>query len=321
MIKLFILFLLPLSLLNASKILSYNIYDRTDRADVMITFDTPYEGVIRQSVTRSKIIIKLQDASIESPKIKKVSSKFLHSITITPMKNQTQIVASVPSSVKLIASKTADAYGLRLRFASKTAKKQTSKQTAATNIIHKANTQANPLSNLPTKKDDGMSTSYYIVVTILVIGVFILFFIKKRMVQKGITPPQNSPWLFQEASKTKTTDQVAKGEVPPSTSQISIRFQKPINENNSVVMLDFGEQSYLVLIGKSNILLDKFTDNKPTTQEDFESILKSRHQELDEFLQVEENAGRSSQSQSSFASSNEALQAYKEKAGAISYES
>ncbi len=69
MIKYFLILALALSL-NAAKILSYNIYDRTDRVDVMITFDTPYDGIIKQSITKSKIIIKLQDASIESEKQK-----------------------------------------------------------------------------------------------------------------------------------------------------------------------------------------------------------------------------------------------------------
>jgi myo-inositol-hexaphosphate 3-phosphohydrolase len=118
MIRLLLIFLLPLAL-NASKILSYNIYDRTDRADVMITFDTPYEGVIKQNVSKSQIIIKLTDAKIESSKLKKLSSKFLNSISITPMSGYTQIVASVADSVTLKASKTSDSYGLRLRFSSK----------------------------------------------------------------------------------------------------------------------------------------------------------------------------------------------------------
>jgi hypothetical protein len=45
MIKYLLVFLLPITI-YASKILSYNIYDRTDRADIMITFDVPYDGVI-----------------------------------------------------------------------------------------------------------------------------------------------------------------------------------------------------------------------------------------------------------------------------------
>jgi len=312
MIKYLLLFLLPFSL-QASKILSYNIYDRSDRADVMITFDTPYSGVIKQSISKSKIIIKLSDTSIESSKIKNISSKFLHSITITPLSGQTQIVASVPASVKLIASKTSDAYGLRLRFTNALTQKKNIKSTPAST--------STSLTGLPTKKSDDMSTSYYIVVTILIIGILILFILKKKMTNKNIQNQQN-PWLFQENQdnkqtqkntekpQTKTTDAATTN----NTNDISIRFQKTLNEKNSVVMLDFGVQSYLVLMGANNILLDKFTDDKPTTQKDFESILQNRHQELDDFLRVE-SSNNSKKSQP-----KEALQAYKEKAASILYE-
>jgi len=132
MTKFLLLFLLPFSLF-ASKILSYNIYERTDRADVMLTFDTPYTGQIKQSISKSKIIIKLEDATIESPKIKKVSSRYLHSLTITPINNKTLIVASIAPSTRLIASKTSDGYGLRLRFTDKIAVK--SSTATATNAI------------------------------------------------------------------------------------------------------------------------------------------------------------------------------------------
>ncbi len=302
MIKYLLLFLLPLSLF-ASKILSYNIYDRTDRVDVMITFDTPYEGVIKQSTTSSKIIIKLEDASIESSKVKNLSSKFLHSLTITPMSGYTQIVASVPSSVRLQASKTSDAYGLRLRFTTLSA---TSK-TAAT--AQNKSTEQNPLASLPTKQSDNLEQSYYIVIAILIIGIAILLFIKKR-----VNPTQakqlNSPWLFKEVQPAKPVPTAQAEDLKSTQSDnksVSIRFQKALDSENTVVMLDFGKQSYLVLMGKSNILLDKFTENRPSTQEDFESILQNRHQELDDFLHAKNET-------------KEPLQAYKERAASILYE-
>ncbi len=317
MIRLVLVFFLSLSFLHASKILSYNIYDRTDRADVMLTFDTPYEGVIKQSVTKTKIIIKLEGTSIESSRVKKVSSKFLHSITITPLKNQVHIVASVPQGTKLVASKTSDAYGLRLRFVDKNQVQKNKNLTGSTT------TSNNPLAALPTKKGSDMGASYYIVVGILIVGLLILFVLRKRMIANGFKPKEGNPWLFQENTNTRVAQKPKQQQKQAQkTSQeinpISIRFQKSIDNATSVVMLDFGEQAYLVLLGKSNILLDKFTDNKPTTQEDFESILKSRHQELDEFLQVE-NQEYKENTNASFNSSQEALQAYKERAGAISY--
>ncbi|MCK9491193.1 MAG: hypothetical protein M0Q24_03800 [Sulfurimonas sp.] len=291
MIRLLLIALLPL-VLNASKILSYNIYDRTDRADVMITFDTPYEGVIKQSVSNSIITIKLTDANIESFKTKKLSSKFLHSLSITPMSGYTQIVASVAPSVELQASKTSDSYGLRLRFHlnSPTSSTQT-KAPIPTN---------NPLALLPTKQDSGMSQSYYIVIAILIIGILILIYLKKKMAPKET---KQNKWAYNSSTSNSTKMQ----ETPKFDENVSIRFQKSIDNSSSVVMLDFGEQSYLVLMGSNNILLDKFTDNKPATQDEFESILRNRQEDLERLLSPRKE-------------SKEPLQAYKERAASISYE-
>jgi len=292
MIKLLLLFTIPFYL-HASKILSYNIYDRTDRVDVMITFDTPYEGIIKQSVNNSTITIKLQDAFIESPKIKHLSSKYISSISITPMQDYTQIIAEVPPSVNLQASKTSDAYGLRLRFTANVLSSTAQAQSKAP--------ASSSLNSLPTKKSDDLSQSYYIVLTILILGILTLFYIKKK-----IKTPQNRQvqpsWLFKENNEPQK--EIVQQQNP---NNVTIRFQKALNSQNSVVMLDFGEQSYLVLMGKSNILLDKFTGERPVTEDDFNSILQSRHKELDSFLNNDSDY-------------KESLRAYKEKAASISYE-
>jgi len=290
MIKFLLIFIIPFTLYG-SKILSYNIYDRTDRADVMITFDTPYEGTIKQSIGKSKIIIKLEGSKIESSKLKQLSSKFLHSLNITPMLGYTQIVAHVPPSIVLKASKTSDAYGLRLRFTNKlTTKNNTNKEISTNSILA-----------LPTKQDTNMSKSYFVVIIVLIIGIGILFYLRQKVLPKQNSKKINA-WSFKDTQKPTTITKDI------NTENVSIRFQKSINEDNSVVMLDFGEQSFLVLMGKSNILLDKYTDNKPTSQEDFETILQSRHEELDQFLKVED------------ISTQEPIQAYKERAASIKYE-
>jgi len=308
MIKLFILFLLPISLFS-SKILSYNIYDRTDRVDIMITFDTPYTGKIKQNITKSMIAIKLEDASIESAKLKQLSSKYIRSLSITPMSQYTKIIASVPEGVILKASKTADAYGLRLRF--------TTKQSSIKNSSFAKSTTQNKLSNLPTKKENDISQSYYIVIFIMMIGVLTLFIIKKKITPNTIKDQKikqkkaSTSWLFKENKQesTKTKEPLS------DNGDVKIRFQKTIDERNSVVMLDFGEQSYLVLMGNSNVLLDKYTDNKPSTQSDFETILQDRHKELDDFLQNKDTRDTVND-----IAKKEPLQAYKERAAAILYE-
>lgn len=292
MIRYLIIFLIPL-LLSASKILSYNIYDRSDRVDVMITFDTPYDGTIKQRVDEGAITIKLENTSIESSKIKQLTSKYIKSVTITPMQGYTQIVAQVPPSVTLQASKTSDAYGLRLRFATSippTMQEQKEAQNPATNT-------------LPTKKEDDISSSYYIVITLLIVGIIALLIIKKRVAQPMQKKQPTASWLFKE----QTPMEHKEVEQQMNASNVAIRFQKPLDSENSVVMLDFANQSYLVLMGKGNIILDKFTENIPTSQDDFNSILQSRHKELESFLNSDKPV-------------KEPLQAYKEKAASILYE-
>lgn len=290
--KFLLLVLLPF-LLYGSNILSYNIYDRSDRVDVMITFDTPYAGTIKQSTSSKNIIIKLEEAKIESAKSKKLSSNFLQAITITPMAGYTQIVASVPPSVELQASKTSDAYGLRLRFSTATTQKQTTQ-----------NQNTNPLTGLPTKPETEIPQSYYLVIAFLMFAIIILFVLKRKIAAQPQKGAEQNSWLFknQKSSSLKSSAPIS------SDKDVSIRFQKAIDSNNSVVMLDFGEQSYLVLMGANNILLDKFTDDKPVSQSEFETILQNRHQQLDAFLQVDTKPKQ------------EPLQAYKEKASSISYD-
>lgn len=317
MIKFFLIFLVPYSI-YAAKILNYNIYDRTDRVDIMVTFDEPFKGIIKQSKKHSKIIIKLYDAEIDSSKIKKLSTKFIRSITITPMFEYTQIVVNVPSSVSLIASKTSDSYGLRLRFTEKNSiyKKDILDRKQIVETKKKKETldelkEDEPLS-LPTKGETVISKGYYITIFLLLIGIVILLLLKKRLIFKKDTNNIN-PWLFKEnttKSEKKSSNQPM--QEPPVTDKktlnnVSIRFQKEIDDNNSVIMLDFGKDSYLILLGNGNILLDKFTDEQPNTQQDFEEILQARSMELNQLIKEPKDEVK------------EPLQAYKERASSIAY--
>lgn len=277
-----LLLLLPL-LLFGSKILSYNVYERSNRVDVMLTFDTPFEGKLSQVTRNNQIILKLKGASIEAPKIKNINTSYLHKMTITPINSHTEIILQTANNVSMSASKTSDAYGLRLRFikgspVAKTAKKETSPVTG--------------LSSLPTKAANEFNNSYYIVIAVLLIGIIIMLWLKKKM---GIpTAKGKQPWLFKGGVKKEG---------------ISVRFQKPLDPKNRVVMLDYEGHSYLVVIGTSNVLLDKYNGDKPiSTQSEFDKILDDNRTELDSYLQLDKS------------DDIEPLQSYKEKASAQIHE-
>ncbi|HEX5711226.1 MAG TPA: hypothetical protein VFX68_07740 [Sulfuricurvum sp.] len=274
--KKIILLLLLGTALFGSKILSYNVYDRHDRVDIMLTFDTPYEGVLRQNQQENIITIKLEEASIDAPINKNIHSAYLENITITPTDEQLQITAKVKNGVILQASKTSDSYGLRLRFSPPAS-------------VSELSSQENPdRLALPTKNASEFERSYYVVIGILVVGIIILFWLKRSIAQKTTAMQSQpvTPWLSSFTSKKRplTNTTIPVGNI--ESGGVQIRFQKTLDAAHSVAMLDFGTQSYLVLLGNNTILLDKFQDNIPVNQNDFETLLQSKHRELDGFFQI-----------------------------------
>lgn len=271
-----LLLLLPF-LLFGSKILSYNVYERSNRVDVMLTFDTPFDGKLSQIKQNNKIILKLEGASIEAPKIKNISTSYLHKMTLTPIASHTEVILQTASSVNMSASKTSDAYGLRLRFTKgvPASKASTTKTSSFLDTV-----------GLETKNDSEFNNSYYVVIAILMLGIIIMLWLKKKM--GPVAAKGKQPWLFKGS---------------PKKEGISVRFQKPLDPKNRVAMLDFEGQSYLVLLGNSNILLDKYSQGKPVrTQNEFDKILDDNKAELDSYLQLDNS------------DDIEPLQSYKEKA-------
>ena len=284
-----LLLLFTTATLLASNILNYDVYDRSNRVDVMFTFDTPYQGVIKETRENSKIILRLSDLSIQTAKVKNINSHFISKLTITPLQNYTQIVAYVTPGINLQVSKTADEYGLRLRFLPHT--------TAPTqnNILSK--TGANNLSALPTQQGLGIPTNYYIVVSLLLIAVIFMFILKRKLDKKTDTKnslkPQKNKWFFKE--KTDAHD-----------DNLSVRFTKKIDQTTNVMMIDYGDFNYLVLNGTSSVLLDKFENNKPVSKNNFDELLQEHTNEIEQLLHIQKEQ-------------EEPFQTYKEKASSIAY--
>ena len=290
-----LLLLVTILPLFGAKILSYNVYERDSGVDMMITFDTPYSGLIKRHDATNKIIIKLADASIESPKIKSVDSRLIKEFTITPMLKETQIIVTLKKAVSLKVSKTTDAFGLRLRFLDKAL--TTKEPISALDSTTKEGTSI--LSNLPTKSSPTLTPRYITVVLILFIMVIALFILKKR-VTSTTTPPK---WFALQKSKK---------------DDVSIRFQKAIDSKNRVVMLDVGEQSYLMVVGNSNLLLDKFDSGAVVKESEFESVLDAKRGELDKMLQID-SAKVDPLTPSKTKSSDDPLYSYKQKASNLDF--
>jgi len=105
----------------------------------------------------------------------------------------------------------------------------------------------NKLSPMP--KESFSFTRYFIVVGILIILAIILLFIKKR----GFN-----------------------AKLPALKSEMRVLSQKFIDAKNKVVLFEYQNKKYLMLIGNTNILLDVFDENfkVPKNEIEFDEMLK-----------------------------------------------
>jgi hypothetical protein len=284
--KLIITLLLLGSTLFASNILSYKVYDRSDRTDLLLTFDTPFNGRISQKKALNKTTLLLYNANYTKQVEKSLPSHFISSFSIIPQNKRTALVLTLQKDTQFKVSKTVDNYGLRLRFyKSKTA-------TASSKTVTSQNLPSSSISStLPTQTTGVSNDKYILVVVILLLAVVGLFVIKRKMDKKG----SGGGWLFKNQ--------------PAPFENFNILFQKPIDNVNKVVLLEVNQRQYLVVLGNSHLLLDTFVDKQNIDQEGFESILQENQQELDSYMQIDNTK------------STDPLQSYKDKASIEAYRS
>lgn len=273
-----------------SQILGYNIYDKHNLVDIVFTFDTPFEGTLRQNTQGNTIIIKLEGASISAQMEKTIASDYLQNLQLIPSGNEVQVVATVANGVILQASKTSDSYGLRLRF------------TSAVPAGAK-DTNSNGFS-----LDTAMINQITLVLlALLVIGFGFLFWVKRPVKTPSILSDETvseSKWSTLDPSDLASITTGTPLSNTSASDELHIRFQKTLDPVHSVAMLDYGTQSYLVLLGNNALLLDKYQENVPITQLEFETLLRTKHHELDHFFQLT-------------STQDDSFDSYKEKASGI----
>lgn len=262
-LKIFFLVGILLNILNADMI-KYNIYERKNRVDIMISFDQKFTSKISQIKKKRESVIKLHNTTFHSSVSKEFTNHLIKSFEIKPFKNRVEIKIKNDKDFLLSASKTIDGYGLRIRITDQNTPKTELNTPAVIQKVKLINKKVDP-SSVSTDY-----SSYYIVMGILLFIVIILWVIKKYLEKS------NYNWLGKKSQ----------------FDNIIIHFQKPIDTRNKSVLLEYNGVQYLVLIGANNILLDTFSlsndestvDNKKNSEfdnamrlgeEKFNTILKA----------------------------------------------
>ncbi len=249
----------------AANLLSYNIYDRPNRVDLLLTFDEPYNGKITKRDFEGYKIVKLYNISYPSEIKKKLDSKILKEIDIIPRKSDLYIFLKSDKDISVKVEKTTDGFGIRIRSL---LLKENKSQEKASSLITKEDE-----NTLPLKKNlVEISLSYYLVMLFLILIAILLYLFKDKLQNRD----SSGGWLFKTYQK-------------PDEDRVVIRFQKQIDPKNRVLLIDYRNTSYLILAGSTNILLDKFTKGNVKKEEEFEDIFEKNRKRLDEYLKLHES--------------------------------
>jgi len=259
------------SWVNASNLLTYNVYERSDRVDVMLSFDAPHEGGISQKSDATSITLTINDLSYDKMIEKSINSNIIQELTIIPEKNNTlKVVLKSDKKVSVVASKTVDGFGLRIRSSIMQAPTQSSE----------ASTSSVPTST--TSSTDFIDTRYIIVIVILLFLIVLMLWIKRRLGIQTIRPASSASnggggksWLFNQKTG--------------NSQEVNVLHKKQVDNQNSVVLFEYGSIKYLVMTGNSNVLLEKFQNGEVKDDNDFEKVFEDNRRRLDEYLKLQDN--------------------------------
>ncbi|NWF66854.1 MAG: hypothetical protein HXX81_05250 [Campylobacterales bacterium] len=274
MIRFFLVISLLCLNLFAVSIISNNLYDRDDRVDLMLSFDAPFNGEISQQKLPNITTVRLGNTNIEKPYNKTLLHDIVQEISIKNSEVGCEIQFNNKKAINVIASKTVDGYGLRLRIKLSAISQTESPQKIVEDEHELKNiVQSNQPQSVPLQKQNSQELlnidleKYIYVISLMIVLIAILLVVKRYF---NTSKKDNQSWLFKDKS----------------AFNISVVSQKMLDQKNKAMLIELNGVYYLVMIGNSNIVLDKFT-NKKVEENEFEDLLSKNQAELDTFLELE----------------------------------
>lgn len=252
--KIFLLLFTALFLFSAS-LLNYNIYERKNYIDIVLSLDSPYTGKLRFLKQKDGVsILLLGGISIESSSHEVTNNKFVNYIDFERYKTDNLLLkVNTSDRVRMEAAKVIGDFGIRVRI-----------KPIIEKIIEKEITDTNP--KLPTYKKN-LGNSYLKVTLFLLLAFLTLLFVRLK-VRKKMTPQKKS--LSNIFFDGKGDD-------------IKIIKTKYLDNHNKLILVTLYSKKYLLLVGNSNVLIDKIDDD--SEEIDFDEIIKENEQNVNSFLE------------------------------------
>lgn len=274
---------------NCTSLLTYNFYSKDDYFDIILSFNEAYSGQIRQQNANGKTTLFLDNVDLKEDFNQNYNFGFIKNISfLSTDENSIQIEISSASPVTITALKSPDKFGMRIKVAKK----------AVENF-----------SDLGAQKDTKIDSNYISVIVVLGILALILFFVKRKIQKKKANLKQNiqknevlknSNLKNSDDSKNSKNSKSDEGDnfakiaenfgIKTQKENVKIIFEKGLDEQNKVMLLEHNERRYLVLVGSSNVVLDRFGEDGIHTLNDFENFFLRNKEKLTNYISTHQNS-------------------------------
>ena len=126
--------------------------------------------------------------------------------------------------------------------------------------LQKTDAQNTDLKALSADRQSLDTVSYIVGITVLIILAFVLWFLKRKAVH-----------------------------LPKLKEDMKVLAQKPVDTKNKIVLFEYQNRKYLMLIGNTNVLLDVFADDIPVPKNEvqFDEMLKlsKKYDNIEKYIQ------------------------------------
>ncbi len=255
--KIFLLFLvLPLF---GVELINYNIYDRNDRVDLMLSFDGAYSGDISQKTEKNFTLLTLNELKYSKEELKSLNSSLVDKVQISSKGNKTYIMLQNKTKIHLNISSINDKFGIRIRI--------TEARLNEANISPPANTATSSSTEFLPQGIQSSSSSEKYDYTQYILVMFVLIVLLLGL------------WWFKRTMNSK---------IFLNSKNFTVAFQRPLDKNNQFMILDYKNKRYVVIVGASNLLLESLEipeEEMQKKEEDFNSVFEENKRKIQKIIQ------------------------------------
>lgn len=235
---LFLTFFIFLVNLHASNVLDFSVFGDKEQADIIINLDAPHNGEFM--IDSDNLSITIKGINIDSEQKKLVNSDIITQVLLEPKNgNETIIKFTAKKVFNTQILKTEDELGLKIHLFSTDMNDKISNNTtsALKTILEEDRRNTNIYINI-----------LYVCISLVMISLLILLLLLSK---RFLVPRKNRVVI-------NSQDNWFLGD-PQENPNVTILFKKYIDDKNYVLLFDFNNERFLVVLGSSNLLLEKYS--------------------------------------------------------------